>query len=158
MSIILDVEFALAKGVPKLDGAITGARHDLPVVSGETDGEDIGGVTDETTGSLAGVKVPETESVVPGRGERELAVGGDDDVRYEVVVALQLSLRVAVRVLAAGEGPDDDSLVSRRGEDNVRVLRRRRDCGDPALVSGERTNVTELVGHIFVSARRRVSR
>jgi hypothetical protein len=36
----------------------------------------------------AGIEVPKTEGVVPGRGERELAVGGYNDIRDEMVVAL----------------------------------------------------------------------
>ena len=111
MAILLDVVLALAKGVPELDRAVACARDDLPVVGREADGEDVGGVADEAAGGSAGVEVPEAESVVPGRGERELAVGGDDDVRDEVVVAVEDALRVAVLILVTGELPDDDRLV-----------------------------------------------
>ena len=111
VAILLDVVLALAKGVPELDRAVACARDDLPVVGREADGEDVGGVADEAAGGRAGVEVPEAESVVPGRRERELAVGGDDDVRDEVVVAVEDALRVAVLILVTGELPDDDRLV-----------------------------------------------
>ena len=114
MAILLDVVLAFAEGVPELDRLVTGARDDLPVVSTEADGQDIGGVADEAAGGETGVEVPETESVVPRGGERELAVGGDDDVRDEVVVAVEDALGVAVRVLVAGQLPDNDRLVYAR--------------------------------------------
>ena len=111
VALLLDVELALAKGVPQLNGAIPGTRDDLPVVRAEGDGEDIAGVADESAGGETGVQIPETESVVPGRREGELAVGGDDNIRNEVVVAVENSLGVAVRVLIAGQLPDDDGLI-----------------------------------------------
>ena len=109
--IILDIILAFAQGVPKLDCPVTRTGDDLTVVCGEADGQDIGGVTDEATGGEAGVKIPKTEGVVPGRGENELAVGGDDDVRHEVVVAVEDALGVSVLLVVAGELPDNDSLV-----------------------------------------------
>lgn len=111
MAILLDVVLALAEGVPELDRLVTGARDDLPVVSTEADGQDVGGVADKAAGGETGVEVPETESVVPRRGESELAVGGDDDVGDEVVVAVEDTLGVAVRVLVTGQLPDNDGLV-----------------------------------------------
>ena len=111
VAVILDVVFALAEGVPELDRPVARARDDLPVVSREADGEDIGGVADEAAGRVASVEVPQAERVVPRGGERELAVGGDDDVRDEVVVAVEDALRVAVLILVTGELPDDDRLV-----------------------------------------------
>ena len=35
VAVLADVEFALAEGVPQLDGTIAGARHDLAVVGRE---------------------------------------------------------------------------------------------------------------------------
>ena len=65
VAILLDVVLALAEGVPQLDGAVTGAGDDLPVVRAEADGQDVGGVADEAAGGEAGVEVPEAEGVVP---------------------------------------------------------------------------------------------
>ena len=105
MAILLDVVLALAKGVPELDRLVARARDDLPVVGAEADRQDIGLVADEATGGEAGVKIPKTEGVVPGRGESELAVGGDDDVRDEVVVAERPSAIEPERV-GACSGPN----------------------------------------------------
>ena len=157
MAILLDVVLALSEGVPELDRLVARARDDLPVVGAEADRQDIGLVADEATGSEAGVKIPEAEGVVPGRGECKLAIGGDDDVRHEVVVAVENALGVTVGLVVAGELPDDDRLVwallrwksegeervstSGRSEDHVRVLGRRRDGRHPSLVAFERAQV-----------------
>ena len=160
MTVILDIEFTFTKGVPELDRPVARARDDLPVVSREADGEDIGGVADEAAGRVASVEVPQAERVVPRGGERELAVGGDDDVRDEVVVAVEDAFGVAVRVLVARQLPDDDRLVcptsqlqyfhiypilyrvrtARACQDNIRRLRRGRDASNPTSVAGERAD------------------
>lgn len=165
MTILLDVVFAFTKGVPELDGAVAGTGDDLSVISTEADGEDIRGVANESAGGLAGVQVPETESVIPRRGERELAVGGDDNVGNEVVVAVENLFGVTVADVVASQLPDDDRLVyrlyetalrrsiksnnrtSRRGQNHVRVLRRRCDGGDPSLVALQRSQETQRFGH-----------
>ena len=47
VTLILNVELAFTKGVPKLDGAVTATTDDLSVVGREGDGKDIGGVPDK---------------------------------------------------------------------------------------------------------------
>ena len=96
VAILLDIVLAFSKGVPELDCPVTRARDNLSVVSAEADGKDIRGVADETAGGETGVEVPETEGVVPGRGQGELAVRGNNDVGDEVVVAVKDALWVAV--------------------------------------------------------------
>ena len=66
MALLLDVIFALSKGVPELNRPVTGAGDDLPVVGAEADGEDIGGVADKAASGGTGVQVPEAQGVVPG--------------------------------------------------------------------------------------------
>ena len=73
MTLLLDVKLALSQSVPELDRLVSRSRDDLPVVSREGDREDVGGVTDESSGGRSGVEVPESEGVVPRRGEGELA-------------------------------------------------------------------------------------
>lgn len=75
MALILDIVFALSEGVPKLNGLVTGARDNLTVISAEANGQNIGGVADETAGCQTSVQVPETESVIPGGRKSELTVG-----------------------------------------------------------------------------------
>ncbi len=65
MTLILDIIFALSQSIPKLDSLVPRTRDDLPVVSAETDGQHIGCVSNESTGGEAGVKVPESECVIP---------------------------------------------------------------------------------------------
>jgi hypothetical protein len=50
VSLILDIVLALSEGVPQLDGAVTGSGDNLPVVSTEADGQDIGSVSNEAAG------------------------------------------------------------------------------------------------------------
>ena len=65
MTVVNDVELALSKGVPELDGSVSGSGDDLSVVGGEGDGENVTGVADELSGGQTSVKVPETEGLVP---------------------------------------------------------------------------------------------
>lgn len=111
MAVLLNVVLALSERVPELDGLVTGAGDDLPVVRAEADRQDIGGVADEAAGGESGVEVPEAEGVVPRGRERELAVGGDDNIGDEVVVSVEDALGVTVGLLLAGQLPDDDGLV-----------------------------------------------
>ncbi len=122
MTIVGDVELALAEGVPELDGAVTRTRDDLTVVGGEADGENIGGVADEAAGWWYRCSSPKTEGLVPRGGKGELTVGGDDNVGDEVVVAVEDSLGVTVVGVITAELPDDDGAVTRRGEEEVGVL------------------------------------
>ena len=46
-------------------------------------------MANESTCGFASVEVPETKSVIPRRGEGELAIGRDDDIRDKVVVPMQ---------------------------------------------------------------------
>ena len=66
MTLFGDCIFAVAEGIPKLNCSIARARDDLTVVSGEGDGEDIVGVTDETASRDASGEFPKAKSLVPG--------------------------------------------------------------------------------------------
>jgi hypothetical protein len=128
VAVLNNVELALAEGVPQLDSAVTRSRDDLTVVGGEGDAsqristwpkakqkndlrEDIAGVADELAGSQACVEVPEAEGFVPRGRKGELAVRGDDDVRDEVVVAVEDLLGETKVAVLARELPDNDGLV-----------------------------------------------
>lgn len=147
VAVLLDGELAVTEGVPQLDGAVAAARHDLAVVRAEAHAEHIGAVADEAAGGLARVEIPETEGVVPRGRERELAVRRDDDVRHKVVVAVEDLLGVTVVDVIARELPDDDGVVARAGQQEVWVLRRRRDRGDPVSVARQASLVGERLSH-----------
>lgn len=134
---ILNRVLALAERVPQLDSLVSGARDDLTVVDGEGNGQHILSVTDEASGGGTSVQVPEAEGTIPGAREGKLAIGGDHDVLDEVRVAVKAAARVAVVFFLTGEVPEDNSLITGGGQQNVRVVQRGRDGGDPVFVSAE---------------------
>ena len=110
-------------------------------------------MANETAGGGAGVQVPETQGLVPRGGEGELAVGRDDNVRNKVVVAVEDALGVAVVGVIARQLPDDDGAVTRGGEEEVGVLLRGGNGGDPALVAGEGALVDERLRPVDAKSR-----
>jgi len=110
--LVLDGVLALSQGVPQLDCLISGTTHDLSVVGGEGNGENILGVSEESSGGVTGVQVPQPKGVIPRTTESELAVTGDDNVLNVVGVSSQTSQRITERLLISGEFPKDDGLVS----------------------------------------------
>jgi len=132
-----DLEFALSKGVPKTDGSITRSRNNLTVVSREGNRKNILLVSNEPTGGLSGGDVPKTQFGVPGSGEGELTVGGDNDITHEVRVSAKSTASIAIIVGGVGMGklPDDDALVTGRRQKKVGVFRSGGKGGDPVTVS-----------------------
>jgi len=59
-----------------------------------------------------GVQVPQAQGAVPGAGQAELAVAGDDDVLHKVRVAVQRLLGVAKAVPSALQLPHNHGLVT----------------------------------------------
>ena len=74
--LVLDGVLALSQRVPQLDGLVSAGRHDLPVVSREGHGEDVLGVVLEPAGGLPGAQIPQTEALVPGTRQSEVAIRG----------------------------------------------------------------------------------
>jgi len=107
-----DGEFALSEGVPQADGSVSGGRNDLSVVGGEGDAEDLFGVALETAGGGAGLKVPQTETVVPRSGESKKSIRRDDHVLHEVRVTAQRFARITVVSVFVSQIPDKNSFVS----------------------------------------------
>lgn len=139
-----DGVLAVTKSVPQLDGSVARAGDDLSVVGGERDGENVVGVADKTTGGVAGGELPQTQGLVPGGRQSVGAVGRDDlcrdnrerpfegnasclggcptyTVGDDVRMSVKASLGVAVGGLIASKIPDNQSLVTRRGEKHVRA-------------------------------------
>ena len=69
-----DGEFALAQGVPKLDGLIPRAGNNLSVVRREGDRENVLGVPHESTGSLSGLDLPQAKGTVPRARQGKLPI------------------------------------------------------------------------------------
>ena len=76
-------------------------------------------MSDESSSRHAGGEIPEAELAVPASGERELAVGGEDDVLDKVGVAGETPLSYAVGLVVLGEFPDDDGFVAGSRDDGV---------------------------------------
>lgn len=70
-------------------------------------------MADECAGCVAGRKLPEAESLVPGRGEGVSTVGGDHAVGDNVRVTVERTFWVPIGGLITGQVPDDKSLVAR---------------------------------------------
>ena len=111
VTIVNNVELALSKGVPELDGSVSGSGNNLSVVGREGDAENVTSVSDELSGGQASVKIPQSEGLVPRGREGELTVRRDGDVGDKVVVSVQDLLWETERVLVSGELPNDDGLV-----------------------------------------------
>lgn len=77
MALVSDAVLAVTQGVPELDGTVTRAGDDLAVVGRERDGEDVVGVADEGAGGSTAGELPQTERLVPRRGESVSAIGRD---------------------------------------------------------------------------------
>ncbi|KAI7974719.1 hypothetical protein EIK77_003867 [Talaromyces pinophilus] len=100
---------AFTKGVPELDGSVTGTGDDLAVVGREGNGEDIAGVAAEDAGGVASRKFPQAQSLT-------YTVG------HDVGVALKASLGVTVGLVVAGQVPDDQGLVATGGKEHVGAI------------------------------------
>lgn len=81
MSLVGDGVLAVSQGVPQLDGPITRARNDLPVVCGKGYGENIVGVSDESAGGDTGREFPQTKSLVP-RSRKSVCTVRGNDLKY----------------------------------------------------------------------------
>lgn len=86
MTTLSDVELALSKSVPQLDGLVARTRDDLSVVSRERDREDIVGVADEATGGSTSVQIPKTDSLIPRSRQSELTIRRDGKILDKMVV------------------------------------------------------------------------
>lgn len=60
MTIVFDIIFTFSQGIPKFDRLVARTRNNLPVVSTETDRQDIGGVADKSACGRASVEVPQS--------------------------------------------------------------------------------------------------
>jgi hypothetical protein len=65
MRVLVNGELADSVDVPNLDGFINGSRGDLSVIWGESNREDIFGVTDKSLVGLGSLEVPESDGTIP---------------------------------------------------------------------------------------------
>ena len=162
MWLLVDCELANTVDVPDLDVLVHGARDDLSVVRGESDGEDILGVTHQRSVGGALLQVPESDGSVPGGSEAESAVGGEIDVGDEMRLALQnlfwntpFTVHVSFgRVLL--DVPHDEGLISGSGDEEFLVLiwadllLADLHAGNPSIVALKASSDAEVVLHELV--------
>lgn len=75
VSFILDCVLALGQSIPQFNGLVPGTGHDLTVVSGESDGEDVLGMVFEPTSGLSGSQIPKSQGLAPGARQGVVSVG-----------------------------------------------------------------------------------
>lgn len=111
----------------------------MTVVSRKGNGKNILLVSNETTSSLPGANVPQTEFRVPRSRKGELSITGDDDITHEVRVSAKRTAGKAIVAGSVGVGqlPHNDALVTRRRQQKVGVFWGGSEGGDPVAVSFE---------------------
>lgn len=102
-------------------------------------------MADEAAGGGSGLEVPEAELTVPGAGEGELSVGGEDDVLDKVGVSGEAAAGDTVGTVLLGESPDDDGLVARGGDDHVGVVNGGGDGSNPVGMGAHGAAEDELL-------------
>jgi len=145
LSLSTEGELALSKGVPELDGLISGSRDDLTVVKGEGNRKNILLVTDKSSGGLSRTDLPKSQGSIPRSRKSKLSIGGDNNIGDEVVVSTKsttgVSSGVVLSILSgmrfSSKVPYEDGLITGGGENNVLVLRGGGDGGYPVSMSFE---------------------
>lgn len=156
MGVLLDGELALSDGVPDLDVLISATGGNLSVVRGESAGEDILGVRNESLGGGSLGDIPESEGAIPRGGEAISGVLGKGEILNEVRMSLEdLSgdspFLLLVGVFSLDDIPDHDGLISGSGDKElsggvlVDGLLTDVHAGDVATVSLHETSVFKFV-------------
>ena len=122
MSVFVNGVFAFGLDVPDLDLVIASTGEDLSAIGGESDGENISGVTNELGDGFTSGGVPESDGTIPRGGEAESSVNGEADFVNEVRVSSEhlggsTPFSVFFVVLVFIESPLDESLITRSGEE-----------------------------------------
>jgi len=92
MSLVSDGELAVTKGVPELNSTVPRPRHDLTVIGGKRNTQDVVVVANKATGGQTGGEFPQTEGPVP-RGRESICAVGRDDLYQESVRENNLQLQ-----------------------------------------------------------------
>jgi len=82
MSLVSNGELAVTKGVPELNSAVPRPRHDLTVIGGKRNTQDIVVVANKAAGGQTSGKFPQTKGPVP-RGRESISTIGRDDLCQE---------------------------------------------------------------------------
>jgi len=135
VTLLGEVELALTKSVPQLDNTITTARHDLTVISRESNSKNILGVANETAGADTVGEIPQTKGVIPAARKSIVAIVGKLHVLHKVAVAVETTLSMSVFLARAGQLPHHESLVPRTRDEQIRTLASGSQSSDCSVMS-----------------------
>ena len=115
--VLVNGELADTVDVPNLEVLVNGTGGNLSVVWGESNREDVLGVTNEGLSGLSSLEVPESDSSIPGGGKAESAILGDIDIRDEVGVSSHnlsgsSEFFIFVSVSSFSKVPDHEGAIS----------------------------------------------
>jgi len=145
-----DGVLALSQGVPQTDGLIAGPGDNLTVVSGESDGVDILGVSTELTDGGTGVQIPQTHGGIHGTSQSELTIGRDDGVAHGLVVTMEATTGVTRTSLAffwgvvTGQFPDQSLLVTGTRNNQIGLFVSGGNGSDPVAVALKGSTVRDF--------------
>jgi len=144
MAVLVNSVLALSLDVPDFDLVVATSGKDLTVVSGQSDGENVFGVSDELVDSLAGGNIPEADSAVPRGREAEATISGKADLVNEMRMSGEHLLGSSpLNIILVGvtlvKLPLNEGLVARAGEEEFNFL-----SINLLLTDGERSNPTTM--------------
>lgn len=145
MAILSDGILELTKSVPKVDGLVARTGDNLTVVSGEGDGQNILGVTDETTSGFTGLDFPETEGTIPRTRKSKSTIRREGNILDEVGVSSESSLGDSILGIRATKLPHNHGAIAGSGDNSVRSLKGGSNGGNPATMTDEFTTENKLV-------------
>lgn len=158
--VLVDGMLALRTGVPDLDLSVESSSNDLSVIVGEGNREDISGVTNELGDSSSLLNGPETDGTIPGGGESESGVAGENNLGDEVGVASEHLLGVSgfsvfIIVLFVIKFPLNESLVTGSGKQefnslSVHFFFTNSEGGNPAAMTLEESDLFKRVLYLFL--------
>lgn len=145
VAVLVNGVLALGLDVPDLDLVVATSGKDLSVISGQGDGEDVLGVSNELVDGLAGGDVPEADGAVPRGREAEATISSEADLVNEVRVSGEhllgsSPLNIILISVSFVKLPLDKGLVARAGEEefnflSINLLLTNSEGGNPATVA-----------------------
>jgi len=153
VSILVDGILALTQSVPQLDGLVSSSRDNLSVISGESNAQNILGVSNESSGGDSSVEIPQSEGSIPRSSQSKLAIRGNNHVLDKVRVSSEgFFWLTVVLIRLSGNGPDDEVLISGSRNKKIWVLRRSGEASNPAIVALKNSFQVECFCHFDMSS------
>jgi len=135
--------FAFTKGVPQFDASITRTRNNLSVIRGESNTEDIVGVSSENFGGCSVCEVPKSQGFIPRAGESESSIGRQNNVLNEVRVTSESTFWGSSGISISGEIPRDNGFITGTRNEGF-VITAGSNGGDPTIVTFENSTDCKL--------------